>query len=233
MPKVRSIKEVRTTKPSNGAAFGGADGTENAIGDGTESPLDGTQSTSADLVQAVRNSRSACPIRKPSGYQTRLMAAVDAETGEVDAWYLESIDKPPDPNDWMMLYKCVALAMSQDNDVFCPQSRILFHLFGRLQFGNFVATTAKEIAETLGVHQRTVGRVINVLIDKGIMQRDRVRGVQGFRFSPNTVAMGTAESRAASREKWAMRAAQNRERKRRAEEELVREYHESKDGSSA
>ena len=168
-----------------------------------------------------------CPIRRPKGYETRLIAAVDADTGDVVQWMLESIDKPPAESDWLKLYKVVAMAVAAD-ETYNGETRVLFWLMANIQFGNFVATSIKEIAEELHVSRRTVSRVVASLLDRGLLQRDVVRKVAGFRFNPNAVFMGRGYSQKLRRDEWNKRLADKRAAQYEAAREDAARYEESK-----
>ncbi len=139
------------------------------------------------------------PIRKRASREVILL--VDPETGEELGWVFEGEDKPPNPKAWARLYKdsCKGIAFDKDFDAV---TRIHHYLMYRLQYGNFVKETRKSIARKLGIHRNTVGRVVNLLLKKGLLQEEVSEGIRGYRVSPAFVFQGSHKDREARLALW-------------------------------
>jgi DNA-binding XRE family transcriptional regulator len=142
-----------------------------------------------------------CPIRRPDNFRTRILAQVDVDTGEVVAWLMESLTKPPRKKDFLKLYMAVCVQLAR-SEAFGAEARVIFWLMANVQFGNFVCLTQREIATTLGVTRRTVSRVISKLKESGVLHDDELRGMSGFRLNPNLMFCGQPGSQARERQRW-------------------------------
>lgn len=155
-------------------------------------------------------------IRRSKTYRTRIIQQVDKETGEIIAEHLESIDRPPNPRDWIQLYKAGAKYLSA-NDQIATETRVFMVLLLNVQFGNFTGISQAEIAENLEVARTSVARAITKFLDIGVIQKDKARNTVGYRFNQNIMHMGAPDARQAAISAWNEKAARNRAKREDAE----------------
>lgn len=152
------------------------------------------------------------PLRRPKTYRTRIIQQVDKDTQEVIAEHLESIDRPPNPHDWIQLYKAGAKYLCGRDEV-ATETRVFMILLLNVQFGNFTGISQAEIATELDVARSSVARAIKKFLDVGMIQRDRVRQTVGYRFNPNIMHMGAPAARQQAMAIWQAKAARSRAKK--------------------
>ena len=179
-----------------------------------------SRTKSAQVVSTI------CPIRRPKDHQTRLVGAFDGDTGEVIGWMLESIDRPPLESDWLKLYKVVAVAIAND-ERYNTETRVLFWLLANIQFGNFVPASVAHIAKELKINRRTVSRVVAPLMERGLLQRDKVKGVTGMRWNPNSAFCGTRQLQALKVSEWNSKLSESRDARASAEQETLKRFQDS------
>ena len=65
------------------------------------------------------------------------------------------------------------------------QCRVLFYLFGKLNFDNYVLVTRQEVAEWIGIDPTNVSHAIRVLKDKNIVfEGPAVGKCKTYRLNP-------------------------------------------------
>lgn len=165
----------------------------------------------------MSDSKKIRKIRRPKTYRTRIIQQVDKESGEVIAEHLESVDRPPNPKDWIQLYKAGAKYLSGCEDI-ATETRVFLVLLLNVQFGNFTGVSQVEIAESLGVARSSVARAISKFLEVGMIQKDRVRNTVGYRFNPNIMHMGALDARQSAMEIWNAKMARSHAKRKAAEQ---------------
>ena len=92
--------------------------------------------------------------------EKRYLAVVDDETGEIKSYYelqTKSLGK-----DWVAVYQEPALWLAQQK-LTGEQYSVLFYLFNKLNFDNYLRISQKYISETLDMKQQNVSRAIRAL----------------------------------------------------------------------
>jgi hypothetical protein len=140
-------------------------------------------------VSSVKADSGPTPIRKRRGTKSRVNLIVDRDTKEVKGVYIEGSDKPPHPSDWVRILLAGAEYAASRPEL-APEFRVFLTLLTNIQFGNFSRVSQAEMAGVLGVSQAAVGRAVKKFIEIGLIQRDRVSGVTGYRFNPNIAHRG-------------------------------------------
>ncbi|MNW61073.1 MarR family protein [compost metagenome] len=75
------------------------------------------------------------------------------------------------------------------------QTNVLFLIFGKLDFENWLRLSQKEIAEELGMQKQNVNRAMKVLVEKGIIHRGpKVGTMLTYRLDPNFGVKGRAKN---------------------------------------
>lgn len=75
------------------------------------------------------------------------------------------------------------------------QMNVLFLIFGKLDFENWLRLSQKEIAEELGMKRPNVSRSMKVLTEKGIIHRGpKVGTMLTYRLDPNFGVKGRAKN---------------------------------------
>lgn len=75
------------------------------------------------------------------------------------------------------------------------QMNVLFLIFGKLDFENWLRLSQKEIADELGMKRPNVSRAMKVLTQKGIIHRGpKVGTMLTYRLDPNFGVKGRAKN---------------------------------------
>ena len=137
----------------------------------------------------MKASSGPTPIKKRRGVKSRVNLIVDQETQEVRGVYIEGNDKPPHPSDWVRILLAGAGYVASKPEL-SAEFRVFLTLLTNIQFGNFSRVSQTEMAEALEVSPAAVGRAVKKFIEVGLIQKDRVSGVTGYRFNPNIAHRG-------------------------------------------
>ena len=79
------------------------------------------------------------------------------------------------------------------------QYKILFKLFARLDYDNYIRISQKEIAEQLGIHFQDVSNTIRYFVERGIISEGgRVGRNKTYRLSQNIGFKGSKDSNVVS-----------------------------------
>ena len=77
---------------------------------------------------------------------------------------------------WLDSYRQGFLKLSQDHDITGEAHRVLWYLFGELDFDHYTHVAQAEIAENLGLTMPSVSRAIKLLCDKHIVLKGEKTG---------------------------------------------------------
>ena len=77
---------------------------------------------------------------------------------------------------WLDSYRQGFLKLSQDRDITGEARRVLWYLFGELDFDHYAHVPQAEIAENLGLTMPSVSRAIKLLCDKRIVLKGEKTG---------------------------------------------------------
>lgn len=75
------------------------------------------------------------------------------------------------------------------------QTNVLFFIFGKLDFENWLRLSQKEIADELGMKKQNVNRAMKILTEKGIIHRGpKVGTMLTYRLDPTFGVKGRAKN---------------------------------------
>ena len=120
--------------------------------------------------------------------QQRRFGTIDLDTGEVleegvAVWVGRKVRVT---ERWFMAFQDALIELSKDRDLTGENWRVLVHLFGRLDFENFIQIKQSEIADELGMAKTHVSRSIKALVDKQIIFRGpKIGRSSSFRLNPH------------------------------------------------
>lgn len=76
-------------------------------------------------------------------------------------------------------------AIAKDKDFSGENMRVLFYLFSKIDFENFIQLPQQKIAEELGIHKANVSKNLRFLTDKGILiEGPKIGRSKSFRLNP-------------------------------------------------
>ena len=118
----------------------------------------------------------------------RRLGTIDLDTGEVlgvgvPVWVGA---KPRIHDRWFMAFQDALEALAKDRDLKLEHHRVLYYLFSRLDFDNFIQVPQAEISQDLNMRKSKVSMAIKLLTDKKIILRGpKVGRSSSFRLNPN------------------------------------------------
>ncbi|WP_375102229.1 replication/maintenance protein RepL (plasmid) [Paenibacillus sp. RS8] len=75
------------------------------------------------------------------------------------------------------------------------QMNVLFLIFGKLDFENWLRLSQTDIAKELGMHKQHVNRAMKVLVEKGVIHKGpKVGSMLTYRLDPNFGVKGRAKN---------------------------------------
>jgi Firmicute plasmid replication protein (RepL) len=112
---------------------------------------------------------------------------VDQKTGEVLQGCMVWIPQRPKLTErWFMAFQDTFIEIAKDPELTLEPKNVLFYLFGKLDFENFIQQTQTEIAEGLGMQKQNVSRAIKLLTQKQIiLEGPKVGKSKCYRLNPN------------------------------------------------
>ena len=121
---------------------------------------------------------------------------IDPETGEVLQGCMVWIPQRPKLTErWFMAFQDTFIEIAKDQEMTGETMKVLFYLFGKLDFENFIQQTQIEIAEGLGMQKQNVSRAIRLLATKQVIfEGPRVGRSKCFRLNPNYGWKGKVKS---------------------------------------
>ena len=99
--------------------------------------------------------------------KVRILKIVDKETGEVEA-NIKLADRTFGKQRWFALFQDYALRIAH-SDLTGEQCKVLFYLFNKLDFDNYIPIKQKDIVDELKINKQHVSRSVKVLKDNEII----------------------------------------------------------------
>ena len=122
-------------------------------------------------------------------YTDKRLEIVTDDDGNIKAYFpleTKSLGK-----DWFAMYQNAALWLAQQ-DMTGEQYKVLFALFNKLDFNNYLRVSRKEIADALQMKATNVSRAMKVLKDKNIIVEGPPAGkFKTYRLNPYVAHKGT------------------------------------------
>jgi len=121
---------------------------------------------------------------------------IDRQTGEVIKGCLVYIpDRPRVTERWFMAFQDSFEDIAKDPELTLEPKNVLFYLYSKLDFENFIQQTQKEIAEGLGMKKENVSRAMKLLTKKQIvLEGPKVGRSRCYRLNPNYGWKGKVET---------------------------------------
>ncbi len=112
---------------------------------------------------------------------------VNKQTGEVMQGCMVWIPHRPKVTErWFMAFQDSFEEIAKDPDMTGENYKVLFYLYSKLDFENFIQQSQKEIAEGLGMKKENVSRAMRLLTSKQIvLEGPRVGKSKCYRLNPN------------------------------------------------
>lgn len=112
---------------------------------------------------------------------------IDSQTGEVMQGCMVYIPYRPKLTErWFMAFQDSFEEIAKDEDLTGETFRVLFYLYSKLDFENFIQQTQKEIADGLKMQKTHVSRAMKVLTSKQIvLEGPKVGRSRCYRLNPN------------------------------------------------
>ena len=112
---------------------------------------------------------------------------IDPETGEVLQGCMVWIPQRPKLTErWFMAFQDTFIEIAKDQEMTGETMKVLFYLFGKLDFENFIQQTQIEIAEGLGMQKQNVSRAMKLLTSKQIvLEGPKIGKSKCYRLNPN------------------------------------------------
>jgi len=112
---------------------------------------------------------------------------VDRETGEVMQGCMVYLPyRPRITERWFMAFQDAFEEIAKDPELTLEPKNVLFYLYSKLDFENFIQQSQKDIAEGLGMKKENVSRAMRVLTSKQIvLEGPKVGRSKCYRLNPN------------------------------------------------
>ena len=112
---------------------------------------------------------------------------IDRKTGEVMQGCMVYLPYRPKLTErWFMAFQDAFEEIAKDPELTLEPKNVLFYLYSKLDFENFIQQTQKEIAEALGMKKENVSRAMKLLTSKQIvLEGPRVGKSKCYRLNPN------------------------------------------------
>ncbi len=121
---------------------------------------------------------------------------VDRQTGEVMQGCMVWIPQRPKLTErWFMAFQDTFEELAKDPDMTGENYKVLFYLYSKLDFENFIQQSQKDIAEGLGMRKENVSRAMKLLTSKQIvLEGPKVGRSKCYRLNPNYGWKGKVKS---------------------------------------
>ena len=121
---------------------------------------------------------------------------INRDTGEIMEGRMVWIPyRPKITERWFMAFQDSLIEIAKDPDLTGETMKVLFYLFGKLDFENFIQQSQQEIAEGLGMHKQHISRAIRLLTSKQIIfEGPKVGRSKCYRLNPNYGWKGKVKS---------------------------------------
>ena len=112
---------------------------------------------------------------------------VDRETGEVMQGCMVYLPyRPRITERWFMAFQDAFEEIAKDPELTLEPKNVLFYLYSKLDFENFIQQSQKDIAEGLGMKKENVSRAMRILTTKQIvLEGPKVGRSKCYRLNPN------------------------------------------------
>ena len=112
---------------------------------------------------------------------------IDRETGEVMQGCMVYIPYRPRLTErWFMAFQDAFEEIAKDPELTLEPKNVLFYLYSKLDFENFIQQSQADIAEGLGIKKQQVSRAMKMLIAKQIiLEGPKVGRSKCYRLNPN------------------------------------------------
>jgi len=112
---------------------------------------------------------------------------IDSQTGEVMQGCMVYIPYRPKLTErWFMAFQDSFEEIAKDGDMTGETYKVLFYLYSKLDFENFIQQTQMEVAKELGMQKQRVSRAMKVLTSKQIvLEGPKVGRSRCYRLNPN------------------------------------------------
>ena len=100
----------------------------------------------------------------------KIFEVINTSTGEVEL-RKKIIDKTFGKQEWFAMFQDYALTIAHSN-LTGEQFRVLFYLFNKLNFDNYIRVKQKDIVNELNIKRQNVSRSIKTLKEKDIIYED-------------------------------------------------------------
>lgn len=112
---------------------------------------------------------------------------IDQQTGEVMQGCMVYIPYRPKLTErWFMAFQDAFEEIAKDPELTLEPKNVLFYLYSKLDFENFIQQSQADIAEGLGTKKQQVSRAMKLLISKQIViEGPKVGRSKCYRLNPN------------------------------------------------
>lgn len=112
---------------------------------------------------------------------------IDRDTGEVMQGCMVYIPyRPKITERWFMAFQDAFEEIAKDPELTLEPKNILFYLYSKLDFENFIQQSQADIAKGLGIKKQQVSRSMKILISKQIiLEGPKVGRSRCYRLNPN------------------------------------------------
>ena len=118
----------------------------------------------------------------------KILRIVDKKTGEIEA-DIKLPDRTFGKQRWFALFQDYALRIAH-SDLTGEQCKVLFYLFNKLDFDNYIPVKQKDIVDELKIKKQNVSRCVKVLKDNDIIYE--ATDYKGFyKLNPHVGHKGT------------------------------------------
>ena len=111
---------------------------------------------------------------------------IDPNTGEISQGHIFwSTDNPNKltKRRFFMVFQDAMFLLAKDTELTQQVQRVLYYLFGSLNFDNFIHIKQKEIAEELNMDKSKVSKAFSILKRKGIILLAPYKGVPCYKLN--------------------------------------------------
>ena len=117
----------------------------------------------------------------------RILTVVNKETGEIEARV--NLQNRLERGGWFAFFQKSAVYLAQNLEK--EEFRVLMYMISKLDYGNFIRVTNKNIQKNLGMKHENVSRAIRKLIDKNVIAVQEWYGISRiYRMNPNFLHKG-------------------------------------------
>lgn len=112
---------------------------------------------------------------------------VDRKTGEIMQGCMVWVPQRPKLTErWFMAFQDSFEEIAKDKELTLEPKNVLFYLYSKLDFENYIQQSQKDIAEGLGMKKESVSRAMKVLTAKQIIiEGPKVGRSKCYRLNPN------------------------------------------------